>query len=305
MVGTHGHESAAATMTVQALVALLSEYGQLNAVGSLVDARPYLEALARAFGDRGLRDVTARELHAFHNHLSASPDLSPIRALLETKSQRWEAAYTLRAQGVVECLQWENPRPVRALVALFDRPDLRPKRVLELGCGDGVNAVFMASRGSEVTAVDVSPTALRMAHDKARLAGVALELIEGDIFELDPIWERFDFVFDRGMFHHLPVFRFEAYKNLIADRLLPNGYFHLICHHVSTRPTMVLDCLGGFVGKLVGFLTGVLVETGAGFTADELREIFSDRFRFHTIDLIWDDYNRPLCFASSLMQRTS
>jgi hypothetical protein len=105
------------------------------------------------------------------------------------------------------------------------------------------------------------------------------------------------------MFHHVQVFHFEDYKDLVADRLVPDGLFHLICHHVSTRPTVLLDCLAGFVGKLLGFLSGTLVETGAGFTADELREIFSERFRFQSIDLVWDDNNRPLCFASAVMQR--
>lgn len=293
----------AASLTTNQLIALLAEYGATNSVASIVDAGPYLAALAQQFGDRDARDVTARELHAFHERLCATPTSSPWPTLLDRKSQRWETAYTLRAQGVVDCLQWESARPVRALVALFDRAELRPRRVLELGCGNGVNAVFMASRGCEVTAVDVSPTALKMARDKARLAGVGLELVEGDAFELDPGREPYDLVFDRGMFHHIPVVHFEAYKDLVADRLAPDGYLHLICHHVSTRPTVVLDCLGGFVGKLLGFLTGVLVETGAGFTAEELRQIFSDRFRFHSIDLIWDDNNRPLCFASSVMQR--
>ena len=86
---------------------------------------------------------------------------------------------------------------------LFDRPGFRPRRVLELGCGDGVNAVFMASRGCAVTAVDVSPTALEMAREKQREAGVEVEFIEGDVFELEPAGEPYDFVFDRGMLHHL------------------------------------------------------------------------------------------------------
>jgi SAM-dependent methyltransferase len=294
---------ASETMTTKELAALLIEYGKANSVGSIVDASPYLEALARAFGDRDVRDVTSKELHAFHDQISASPAVSPLLRLLEKKSQRWEAAYTLRAQGLVECLQWESPHPVRALVELFERPGFRPQRVLELGCGNGVNAVFMAGRGCQVTAVDISQTALKMARGKARLAKVEIEFVEGDIFELDPTRAPYDFIFDRGMFHHVQVFHFEDYEELVADRLVADGYFHLICHHVSTRPTVLLDCLCGFVGKLLGFLSGTLVETGAGFTADELREIFSERFRFQSIDLVWDDNNRPLCFASALMQR--
>jgi 2-polyprenyl-3-methyl-5-hydroxy-6-metoxy-1,4-benzoquinol methylase len=292
-------------MTTEELATLLIEYARANSVESIVDASPYLEALARAFGDRDVREVTPKELHAFHEQIAESPAVSPLLQLLEKKSQRWEAAYSLRAEGRVECLQWENPRPVRALVDLFERPGFRPQRVLELGCGSGVNAVFMASRGCQVTAVDISQTAMKMARGNARLAKVDIEFVEGDIFELDPTRAPYDFIFDRGMFHHVQVFHFEDYKDLVADRLVPDGHFHLICHHVSTRPTVLLDCLAGFVGKLLGFLSGTLVETGAGFTADELREVFSERFRFQSIDLVWDDNNRPLCFASAVMQRSA
>jgi 2-polyprenyl-3-methyl-5-hydroxy-6-metoxy-1,4-benzoquinol methylase len=168
-----------------------------------------------------------------------------------------------------------------------------------------VNAVFMAGRGSEVTAVDVSPTALEMARGKEAEAGVEVEWIEGDVFELEPPGEPYDFIFDRGLLHHLPVFRFEDYKQLVWERLAPDGHFQLICHHVSTRPTVALDATyGGALGKLLGLLTGPLVETGCGFTDAELREILSDRFEIESIELIDDDNNRPFRFESALMRRT-
>jgi 2-polyprenyl-3-methyl-5-hydroxy-6-metoxy-1,4-benzoquinol methylase len=293
------------SLTTAQLIDLLGEYGAANSVANLVDAAPYLAALAEAFGDRDVRDVTPKELHRLHQSVGSTPAGAVWSALLDRKSQRWETAYALRAQGIVEVLQWESARPVRALVELFDRPGMRPRRVLELGCGDGVNAVFMAGRGCEVTAVDVSPTALQMAREKARAAGVVLELVEGDAFDLDPRRAPYDLVFDRGMFHHLPVVQIEAYKDLVADRLAGDGHLHLICHHVSTRPTVVLDCVGGFIGKLLGFLSGALIETGAGYTAGELHTIFSDRFAIESVDLVWDDNNRPLCFASAVMQRTA
>jgi 2-polyprenyl-3-methyl-5-hydroxy-6-metoxy-1,4-benzoquinol methylase len=291
------------SMTTNELVRLLIEYGDVNSVESITRVGPYLEALAHAFGDREVRGITAKDLHAFHQEVRATQAGDPVRALLEQKSAKWEAAYVPRAQGLIGPLQWESERPVGALVQLFDQPDFRPQRILELGCGDGVNAVFMASLGSHVTAVDVSPTALMMAREKQAAAGVNIEFIEGDVFELDLGSEPFDFIFDRGMFHHVQVFHFEDYKNLVADRLRPGGYFHLICHHTSARPTALLDCLCGFVGMLLNLVVGTLVEMGAGFTADELREVFSDRFQFHSMDLVWDDNNRPFRFVSSVMER--
>jgi 2-polyprenyl-3-methyl-5-hydroxy-6-metoxy-1,4-benzoquinol methylase len=289
-------------MTTHELVALLLDYGRANRVERIGSVAPYLEALARAFGDRDVRSVSARELHAFHRGVGASLGQAVSRAL-ETKSQRWETIYACRARKLLDWLPWESEGPVRALVALFEQRGFQPRRVLELGCGDGVNAVFMASRGCQVTAVDISPTALEMAREKQRAAGVAVQFVEANVFELGPPRQPYDFVFDRGLFHHVQVFHFEDYKNLVADQLASDGYFHLICHHVSMRPTVLVDCLCGSIGKLLGFLSGVLVETGAGFTADELREIFADRFRFESLDLIEDDNNRPFRFASALMRR--
>ncbi len=290
-------------MTISELVALLTDYGQLNSVDSFVRAAPYLEALALTLGDRDVGTVTARELHDFHEKVSASPAMIPLVTLLEEKARRWEPAYARRAKGVVGSFQWESEHPVRALVDLFDTTDFRPNRVLELGCGDGVNAVFMATRGCDVTAVDISHTALAMAREKQQSAGVDIDFIEGDVLEMGLSGDPYDFVFDRGMFHHLQVFQFEDYKNLVADQLVPDGHFHLICHHVSARPTVLLDCLCGFVGMLLSFLAGSLAEMGTGFTESELREVFSDRFDFRSVELIWDDNDRPFRFVSSVLQR--
>jgi SAM-dependent methyltransferase len=289
-------------MTVAELVGRLVEYGRANSVASLVDAAPYLEALAAELGEREVRSLTARELHDFHE--GAGDELTaPVMAGLRRKSLGWEAIYSSRKRELLGPLQWESRNPVGALVELFDRQDFAPRRVLELGCGDGVNALFMASRGCRVTAVDVSATALELARGKQSEAGVEVEWVEGDVFELPSPAEPYDFVFDRGLLHHLPVFRFEDYKRLVAGRLAPGGRFHLICHHVSTRPTVALDgAYGGAMGKLLGLITGPLVETGCGFTDGELREIFSDRFEIDSIDQIVDDEGRPFRFESALMR---
>jgi 2-polyprenyl-3-methyl-5-hydroxy-6-metoxy-1,4-benzoquinol methylase len=290
-------------MTTEELVGRLVEFGRANSVQSLVDAAPYLEALAETLGDREVRSVTAKDLHDFHRNAGAELG-EPVMRGLRRKSLGWEAIYSSRQRQLLGPLQWESENPVGALVELFDRREFQPRTVLELGCGDGVNALFMASRGCAVTAVDVSATALEMAREKQRDAGVEVDWVEGDAFGLEPDRQNYDFVFDRGMLHHLPVFRFEDYKELVADRLAPGGHFHLICHHVSTRPTVALDgAYGGAMGKLLGLLTGPLVETGCGFTDEELREIFTDRFEIESIQLIDDDNNRPFRFESALMRR--
>jgi 2-polyprenyl-3-methyl-5-hydroxy-6-metoxy-1,4-benzoquinol methylase len=291
-------------VTTRELVAVVSEFGRDNSVQSLVDAAPYLDALAEAFGDRDAREVTARELHAFHRGAGAGL-AGPVLDALARKSERWEAIYAFRAHGALESLPWESERPVRPLVDLFDRDGFEPRNVLELGCGDGVNAVFMASRGCRVTAVDISPSALAIAGRRSEAAGVEVDFVEADVLALGPAPEPYDLVFDRGMFHHVQVFHFEDYRDMVAERLAADGVLHLICHHVSDRQTLIADALCGSVGKLLSFLSGALVEAGAGFTEPELREVFSDRFRFESVNLVGDDHNRPFRFLSAVMRRSA
>lgn len=51
--------------------------------------------------------------------------------------------------------------------------DVRGKRILEVGCGDGTNAVLLALKGATVVGVDISPRAIEIARERARLHGVA------------------------------------------------------------------------------------------------------------------------------------
>jgi ubiquinone/menaquinone biosynthesis C-methylase UbiE len=79
-------------------------------------------------------------------------------------------------------------------------------RAIELGCGTGTNAVFLAEQGFEVTAVDFSPAAIERA--KARAAAVTFaeplrvpRFVLGDVAKLEAVAGPFDFLFDRACYH--------------------------------------------------------------------------------------------------------
>jgi methylase of polypeptide subunit release factors len=58
------------------------------------------------------------------------------------------------------------------LVKVVEDEAFRPGRAIVLACGSGTNAIYLAGKGFEVTAVDVAPSALVIATEKARKAGV-------------------------------------------------------------------------------------------------------------------------------------
>jgi SAM-dependent methyltransferase len=69
-----------------------------------------------------------------------------------------------------------------------------------LGCGTGTNPVYLAGRGFDVTAIDIAPTALVRAEEKARKAGVKVRWVLADVLAV-PDLGAFDFIFDRGCYH--------------------------------------------------------------------------------------------------------
>ncbi|HUO40382.1 MAG TPA: class I SAM-dependent methyltransferase, partial [Mycobacterium sp.] len=75
--------------------------------------------------------------------------------------------------------------------------------VLDIGCGLGDNAIYLAQHGHPVTGLDISPTALSTAQQRAADAGVDVRFAVGDATKLEGYTDAFDTVIDSGMFHCL------------------------------------------------------------------------------------------------------
>ncbi len=109
----------------------------------------------------------------------------------------WENAYESE-----EHEHWEFSYPSPELVALAAaRVPRRNSRVLDVGCGGGTDAIFMAQCGFRVTGVDISAAALRIAEKRAEEALVEVDWRRGNVLELPIDDESIDFVTDRGLFH--------------------------------------------------------------------------------------------------------
>jgi SAM-dependent methyltransferase len=84
------------------------------------------------------------------------------------------------------------------LVEMIESGAIAPGRTLEVGCGTGTNAIYLAQRGFEVVGVDLSPLAIERARAKSH-AGCRFETV--DFMSEAPPGGPFQFVFDRGCFH--------------------------------------------------------------------------------------------------------
>jgi SAM-dependent methyltransferase len=88
------------------------------------------------------------------------------------------------------------------LVKAVEDGTVRPGRAIVLGCGSGTNAIYLAGKGFEVTGVDVAPTALAIAAEKAHKADVKVNWVLADVVAM-PKLGTFDLIFDRGCYHHI------------------------------------------------------------------------------------------------------
>jgi methyl halide transferase len=98
-------------------------------------------------------------------------------------------------------LPWDTQRHDRYLEQVVVGRPVAPCPAIDLGCGTGSNAIWLAQREFHVTAVDISPTAIKMARENGEREGVDVEFLVADILS-DPLPnEPFAFAFDRGCFH--------------------------------------------------------------------------------------------------------
>ncbi len=137
----------------------------------------------------------------------------------------WDARYA------GDELVW-TAEPNRFLVAEVD--GLAAGRALDVACGEGRNAVWLAERGWTVTGVDFSAAGLDKARQLAEARGVSVRWTVADVTEYEPTATDFDLVV--VMYLQLPeTSRRSAFRHA-ADAVAPGGTL-VVVGHDSTNLT--------------------------------------------------------------------
>ena len=119
---------------------------------------------------------------------------------------------------------WDSGEPDPILVAFIAAGGAKPGRALDVGCGTGTNALYLAERGFEVLGVDISPRAVEQANVKAKGRPGRHRFLVHDFLAGSVPGAPFDFVFDRGCFHVFDTPEERArYARQVASALGPAG----------------------------------------------------------------------------------
>jgi SAM-dependent methyltransferase len=184
-------------------------------------------------------------------------------------NDRWDAFYANRAKPC----PFFVTSPDESLAGWVGDGRVRPGRAIDLGCGAGRNAIFLARRGFMVEGVDYSQIAIDWARERVEAAGADVGLRRQSVFDLDLEPGGYDLVYDSGCFHHIAPHRRQRYVELVANALKPGGWFGLTCFRpeggsgYSDEQVYERHSLGG----------------GLGYSEEQLRETWSRGLQIRAI----------------------
>jgi ubiquinone/menaquinone biosynthesis C-methylase UbiE len=163
--------------------------------------------------------------------------LANIKSEGQSSTVAWSETYRLGDHSL-----WDHSSPSTELIAYILGARLAARtRVLDLGCGTGADAIFLAKQNYEVHGLDFSKEALRLAEQRARDCGVVVDWHECSALNTPFDDGYFDLITDRGCFHHIGGALRRQYAEEIARILRRGGVLFLRGNRKAETPFFPVD----------------------------------------------------------------
>lgn len=174
-------------------------------------------------------------------------------------------------------IPWNIETPPDVLESLVESRNVKPCKTIDLGCGTGNYSIYLASLGFEVTGVDNSSTAIKIAQQNAKKKGVKCDFFVANVLgNLNEAKSSFDFAYDWGLLHHIFPEQRRIYVKNVYQILTPKGKFLSVCFSEK-------DPEFGGSGKYRKTRLGTILYFSS---EDELRELFEPYFKIKEIKTI-------------------
>jgi SAM-dependent methyltransferase len=130
---------------------------------------------------------------------------------------------------------WDIGRPQAEIVALAEA-GLVVGSVLDIGCGTGENALYLAGRGHAVFGLDGSATAIERARQKAAERKLPVQFHAWDALELGRLRKSFETVIDVGLFHVFSNPERRRYAQSLAEVTASGSDLFILCWSTEEPP---------------------------------------------------------------------
>lgn len=131
-------------------------------------------------------------------------------------------------------MPWEQG-PRDELVHLVESGQIHPCGAIDLGCGTGSNAIFLAQHGFDVTGVDYADSAIAKARRRAASSGATVSFVVGSLTNLRGVEGHFDFLVDYGTFDDLSAADRARYVDTVLALSHAGSRYLLWCFEYRMR----------------------------------------------------------------------
>ncbi len=165
---------------------------------------------------------------------------------------------------------WTRTEPPQELVELIEKGKIKPCKAIDIGCGEGFYSIYLASKGFDVLGIDFSEKAIKYAKENAASQGVNVRFLVMDVDDLEKLEEKFDFVLEWGVMHHIMPPQRKKYVKGVGNLLNKDGKYLSVCFNEKSPE---------FGGSGKGYRISPIGTKIYYSSQNELKELFEPYFQ--------------------------